>query len=141
MPWSGGAFLVGALAIARMLAAERALPRSGADPQALLHVPAYAGVWDGTLGALALAALAGTMALAVLCFVKVIGLVLLGPPRRSAARGERPAAPRSRGARALAGACVVLGALPACSCHASPGSDRGAPGLPVHPGLDLPGTG
>ena len=46
--------------------------------QALLHVPAYAGVWDGTLGALALAAMAGTMALAVLCFVKVIGLVLLG---------------------------------------------------------------
>ena len=39
---------------------------------------------DGTLGAVGLAALAATMALAVLCFVKVIGLVL------SARRAERP---------------------------------------------------
>ena len=50
-----------------------------------------AGVGDGLAGAVALAALAATAALAVFCFVKVVGLVLLGPPRRptvaAAARG------------------------------------------------------
>ena len=45
-------------------------------------MPAYGGIGDGLAGAIALAALAATAALAVLCFVKVVGLVLLGPPRR-----------------------------------------------------------
>ena len=99
MPWSGGAFLVGALAIAGMPLLN-GFASEWLTLQALLHVPAYAGVWDGTLGALALAALAATMALAVLCFVKVIGLVLLGPPRRSAcAEAVEPAAVDAVGAR------------------------------------------
>ena len=112
MPWTGGAFLVGALAI------------SGVPPlngfasewltlQALLHVSRYGGVGDGLAGALALAALAATAALAVLCFVKVVGLVLLGPPRRPevAAAVEVPVAMRAAMV-ALAGGCVVLGVAP-----------------------------
>lgn len=112
MPWTGGAFLVGALAI------------SGVPPlngfasewltlQALLHVSRYGGIGDGLAGALALAALAATAALAVLCFVKVAGLVLLGPARRPevAAAVEVPVAMRAA-VVALAGGCIVLGVAP-----------------------------
>ena len=96
LPWSGGAFLVGALAIAGMPLLN-GFASEWLTLQALVRVPAYAGVWDGMLGAIALAALAATMALAVLCFVKVIGLVLLGPPRRTACAEavEPPVAMRS----------------------------------------------
>ena len=112
MPWTGGAFLVGSLAIAGIpllngFASEWLLL------QTLLHVPVYGGVVDGTLGAVALAGLAATVALAALCFVKVIGLVLLGPPRRTACAEAIEAPPAMRNAVvALAGACVVLGTVP-----------------------------
>ncbi len=143
MPWSGGAFLVGALAIAGMPLLN-GFASEWLTLQALLHVPAYAGVWDGTLGALALAALAGTMALAVLCFVKVIGLVLLGPPRRSAcAEAIDPPAPMRWALVALAGACVVLGTVPGLILPRltglAPWAD--AADVPMRPGLELPGTG
>ena len=49
LPWSGGAFLVGALAIAGMPLLN-GFASEWLTLQALLHVPAYAGVWDGTLG-------------------------------------------------------------------------------------------
>ena len=143
LPWSGGAFLVGALAIAGMPLLN-GFASEWLTLQALLHTPAYAGVWDGTLGALALAALAATMALAVLCFVKVIGLVLLGPARRSAcADAVEPARPMRWALVALAGACVVLGTVPGLLFSRLtvlapwPGSGD----VPVRPGLDLPGTG
>jgi NADH:ubiquinone oxidoreductase subunit 5 (subunit L)/multisubunit Na+/H+ antiporter MnhA subunit len=112
--------------------------------QALLHVPAYAGVWDGTLGAVALAALAATMAVAVLCFVKVIGLVLLGPPRRSAcAEAVEPAASMRWALVALASACVILGAVPGLLFSRLSGLAPWTDGEPIpsRPGLDLPGTG
>jgi len=112
--------------------------------QAVFHVPAYAGVWDGTLGALALAALAATMALAVLCFVKVIGLVLLGPARRTAcAEAVEPPPPMRLALAALALACVVLGAVPGLvfaplvALAPWPGVDEPS----LRPGLALPGTG
>jgi hydrogenase-4 component B len=143
MPWSGGAFLVGALAIAGMPLLN-GFASEWLTLQALLHVPAYVGVWEGTLGAIGLAALAGTMALAVLCFVKVIGLVLLGPPRRSACADavEPPAAMRSA-LVALAATCVVLGAVPGLLFSRLSSLAPWADGtdLPVQPGLDLPGTG
>lgn len=143
LPWSGGAFLVGALAIAGVPLLN-GFASEWLTLQALLHVPAYAGVWDGTLGALALAALAATVALAVLCFVKVIGLVLLGPPRRSAcAEAVEPAAPMRWALVVLAGACVVLGSVPGLLfsrlTDLAPWAVTG--NVPVRPGLDLPGTG
>src|SRR6266849_5923837 len=81
--------------------------------QALLHVVAYGGTGDGVAGAIALAALAATAALAVLCFVKVVGLVLLGPPRRDAVAAATEAPLEMRTAvLVLAGACVILGVAP-----------------------------
>jgi formate hydrogenlyase subunit 3/multisubunit Na+/H+ antiporter MnhD subunit len=81
MPWTGGAFLVGAMAIAG-LPPLNGFASEWLTLQSLLSVPANGGVGTGLAGALALGALAATAALAVLCFVKVVGLVLLGPPRR-----------------------------------------------------------
>ena len=143
LPWSGGAFLVGALAIAG-IPLLNGFASEWLTLQALLHVPAYAGVWDGTLGALALAALAATMAIAVLCFVKVIGLVLLGPPRRSGcADAVEPPRAMRLSLVTLAGACVVLGTVPGLLFSQltalAPWPDSGD--VPVRPGLELPGTG
>ena len=143
MPRSGGAFLIGALAIAGVPLLN-GFASEWLTLQALLHVPAYAGVLDGTLGAIALAVLAGTMGLAVLCFVKVIGLVLLGPPRRSAcADAQEPPAAMHWALVSLAAACVVLGAIPGLLFSRLSGLAPWANGnsTPVRPGLDLPGTG
>ena len=97
MPWTGGAFLVGAMAIAG-LPPLNGFASEWLTLQALLHVPAYGRRRrTASLGAVALAALAATAALAVFCFVKVVGLVLLGPPRRAGRaprRSEPPAAMR-----------------------------------------------
>src|SRR6266849_143193 len=112
MPWTGGAFLVGSLAIAG-LPPLNGFASEWLTLQALLHVPAYGGIGDGLAGAIALAALAATAALAVLCFVKVVGLVLLGPPRRDevAAAIDAPLEMRTA-VLVLAGACVILGVAP-----------------------------
>ena len=93
MPWTGGAFLIGAIAIAG-LPPLNGFASEWLTLQALLHLPAYGRVGDGTAGAVALAALAATAALAVFCFVKVVGLVLLGPAAQSRGRGGAGAAVR-----------------------------------------------
>ncbi len=143
LPWSGGAFLVGALAIAGMPLLN-GFASEWLTLQSLLHVPGSGSVWDGILGALALAALAATMALGVLCFVKVIGLVLLGPARRTAcAEAVEPPAAMRWALVALAACCVVLGALPGLLFSQLTGLTPWATGneISVRPGLDLPGTG
>ena len=63
MPWTGGAFLVGAMAIAG-LPPLNGFASEWLTLQALLHVTAYGDVGDGIAGAIALAALAATAALA-----------------------------------------------------------------------------
>ena len=144
LPWSGGAFLVGALAIAGMPLLN-GFASEWLTLQALLHVPAYAGRLgrdarrprarcarrdDGARGA----------------------LLRQGdrprPPRAAAALGLR------RGGRAcrrrcasslvtLAGACLVLGTVPGLLFSQlialAPWPDSGD--VPVRPGLELPGTG
>jgi hydrogenase-4 component B len=142
MPWTGGAFLLGAMAIAG-LPPLNGFVSEWLTLQALLHVPAYGGVGDGVAGALALAALAATAALAVLCFVKVVGLALLGPPRRGGvAAAVEVAAPMRAAVVSLALGCVVLGVAPALLYRhlvtlapwpVAGGSSLGA--------LHLPGTG
>ncbi len=141
MPWTGGAFLLGAMAIAG-LPPLNGFVSEWSTMQALLHVPAYGGMIDGTAGAIALAALAATAALAVLCFVKVVGLALLGPPRTiAAARAvEAPVAMRV-GVAALAGACVLLGLAPGLLFGSLVGLAPWAAEGPTTIGLDLPGTG
>ena len=104
MPWTGAAFFVGAMAIAG-LPPLNGFASEWLTLQALLHVPAYGGVGGGIAGAAALAALAATAALAVFCFVKVVGLVLLGPPRRAATAAEAPVEMRAAVVRARRRVC------------------------------------
>ena len=141
LPWTGGAFLVGALAIAGVP------PLNGFSSewvtlQALLHVPAAGRLGDGLAGALALAALAATAALAVLCFVKVTGLVLLGPPRSEAVASatERPR-PMWGAVGVLAVTCVVLGAAPGLLLGSLVSLAPWPAAVPTSIGLHLPSTG
>jgi hydrogenase-4 component B len=141
LPWTGGAFLVGSLAIAG-LPPLNGFSSEWVTLQALLHVPATGHLGDGLAGALALAALAATAALAVLCFVKVTGLVLLGPARSAAvaAATERPGTMRAA-VGALAIACVVLGAAPGLLLASLVSLAPWPAALPTTIGLHLPGTG
>jgi hydrogenase-4 component B len=112
MPWTGGAFLVGAMAIAG-LPPLNGFASEWMTLQALLRVPEYGHVADGAAGAVALGALAATAALALFCFVKVVGLVLLGPPRsEAAATADEAPVPMRLAVGFLALACVVLGVAP-----------------------------
>jgi hydrogenase-4 component B len=141
MPWTAGAFLVGAMAIAG-LPPLNGFASEWLTLQALLHVPSYGGIPTGVAGAIALAALASTAALAVFCFVKVVGLVLLGRPRRHATEVAADAAVPMRAAVvALAIACVALGVAPGLLFGALVGLAPWAGDAPVHVGLPLPGTG
>ncbi len=141
MPWTGGGFLIGAVAIAG-LPPLNGFASEWVTLQSLLRVPAYGGVADGTAGAIALGALAATAALAALCFVKVVGLVLLGPARRDSVANaqEVPGAMRA-GVVALAGACVLLGLAPGLLFGSLVGLAPWAEAAPTTVGLDLPGTG
>ena len=88
MPWTGGAFAVGAMAIAGLP------PLNGfASEWLTLAVAAARRRVAGRVGVALAGAVApprwpATAALAVFCFVKVIGLVLLGSPRRAGVRGR-----------------------------------------------------
>jgi hydrogenase-4 component B len=141
MPWTGTAFAVGAMAIAG-LPPLNGFASEWMTLQALLHLPDYGPFGVALAGAIATAALAATAGLAVLCFVKVIGLVLLGAPRRAQCADAHDTTVGMRGPLVfLAGLCVVLGVVPGLLV---PTLARLGPGnltLARHPGIDLPGTG
>jgi hydrogenase-4 component B len=140
-PVTGGAFLVGSMAIAG-LPPLNGFASEWLTLQALLHVPRYGKVIDGLVGAVGLAALAATAGLAVFCFVKVVGLVLLGPPRREPAVGASAPSVGMRGGVAfLAGGCVVLGVAPGLLFYRLAGLAPWATHLPTRVGVYLPGTG
>lgn len=140
MPWTGGAFALAALAIAG------APPLAGFVAewtllQSLLHVALAGPGWMVLPGAMAVAGLAATAAIALLCFVKAIGLVLLGPPRRPECASAREAPAATRAALAALAACsvalaLVAGPLLGQLAELGPGD---APAVAL--GLDLPGTG
>ncbi len=141
MPWTGGAFLVGAMAIAG-LPPLNGFASEWLTLQALLHVSTYGGAGDAITGALALAALATTAALAVFCFVKVVGLVLLGPPRRQAAAEAVEAPVPMRAALiVLAAVCVALGLVPGLLFGALAELAPWQASVPARADLQLPGTG
>ena len=141
LPWTGAAFLVGAMAIAG-LPPLNGFASEWLTLQALLHVPAYGHVGDGIAGAIALAALASTAALAVFCFVKVVGLVLLGPARHQHLEDEiDEALPVRLAVGFLAFVCVVLGVGPGLLFGALVGLAPWGVEAPTHVGLHLPGTG
>ncbi len=143
MPWTGGAFLLGSMAIAG-LPPLNGFASEWLTLQSLLHVSLFGPLGVALPGAVALAGLAATAALALLCFVKVVGLVLLGRPRRPecAMAVERPAGMRFA-VVSLAGLCVALGVLPGLVVPTLAGL---APGVHGHPAGDasalaIPGTG
>ena len=141
MPWTAGAFLVGAMAISG-LPPLNGFASEWLTLQALLHITANGQVGDGIAGAVALAALAATAALALFCFVKVVGLVLLGPARtEQAAAAEDPPLPMRAALLLLAGACVALGLAPGLLFGPLVGLAPWPAALPTQPGLELPGTG
>ena len=141
MPWTGGAFLVGAMAIAG-LPPLNGFASEWLTLQALLHVATYGHLGDGIAGAIALAALAATAALAVFCFVKVVGLVLLGAPRTQAAAAAEEAPLPMRAAVVFLGlACVALGLAPGLLFGPLVGLAPWSAGAPAHAGLHVPGTG
>ena len=143
MPWTGGAFLVGCMASAG-LPPLNGFASEWLVLQSLVHVVFHQPLGVALAGAAALAGLAATAALALLCFVKVLGLVLLGPPRRAecAAAVDPPAGMRaSMGFLALM--CIALGVLPGLVVPTLFGLAPGAHGaaLARQAGLILPGTG
>jgi hydrogenase-4 component B len=142
LPWTGGSFLVGSMAIAG-LPLLNGFVSEWLTFQALVHgalLPGLSGLACG-LGA---AALAATAALAVLCFVKVCGLVLLGRPRSPGmAAAVEVGRPMRFGMAALAALCVLLGVFPGpviapLLALRQAGTGFGTVGWL---GLTLPGTG
>jgi hydrogenase-4 component B len=141
MPWAGGAFLVGAMAIAG-LPPLNGFASEWLTLQALLRVSQYGRVGDGIAGALALAALASTAALAVFCFVKVVGLVLLGAPRTTAVAAAEDPPPAQRVALVfLALVCVAFGLVPGLLFGVLVGLAPWSADAPTRLGLHVPGTG
>lgn len=141
MPWTGWSFLVGCAAIAP-LPPLNGFASEWLTLQALLHVGYDTSAGVAAAGAAATALLAITAGLAVFCFVKVIGLVLLGRPRtpRTATAAERPVATRVA-VVLLAAACVVLGLIPGLLLPALAGLAPGDPEIAARLRLELPGTG
>ncbi len=113
MPWTGAAFLVGAVAISGLP------PLNGFVSEWLLYLalfdtlgaPGESAAW--LWGALSAPGLALVGALALACFVKAFGGVFLGTPRTEAAARAHES-PRAMLAAMLIGAatCVVLGIAP-----------------------------
>ena len=143
MPWTGGAMLVGCMAIAG-LPPLNGFASEWLTLQSLIHAALHRPVAGALVAGAAVAALAATAALALLCFVKVVGLALLGAPRRpECAAAVDPAIGMRAGMAVLACTCVVLGLAPGLVLPTlaalAPGEHRFA--LSRHVGLVLPGTG
>ncbi len=109
MPVTAALFLAGAVAICGLP------PFNGFASELVVYLGlARAAVAPGTAWAgLAAPLLAATGALAVACFVKVVGVVFLGTARSAAAGAAHEAPARMLAAMAvLAGACALLGVAP-----------------------------
>ncbi|HEY7890995.1 MAG TPA: proton-conducting transporter membrane subunit [Solirubrobacteraceae bacterium] len=143
MPWAGGAFLIGSMAIAG-LPPLNGFASEWLVLQSLLHVAFHHPLGVALAAAVALAGLAATAALALLCFAKVVGLVLLGPPRRSeCAEAVDPPMGMRAGMVALAAMCIALGLLPGFVLPTLTGLAPGGRGVVLtrHAGLLLPEAG
>lgn len=143
MPWTGGALLIGCMAIAG-LPPLNGFASEWLVLQSLLHAAFHQPLGVAVAGAVALAGLAATAALALLCFANVAGLVLLGAPRRAeCATAVDPPIGMRAGMGALALMCVALGLLPGLVLPTLAGLATGthgsAPAIGV--GLIVPGTG
>jgi hydrogenase-4 component B len=140
-PWTGWAILIGCGAIAG-LPPLNGFASEWLTAQSLLRLPVFGGVRDGTLGAIALAALAATAALAVYCFVKVAGQALLGAPASAAVERatEVPLAMHAA-TTSLAAGCVALGLAPGLLYGRLVELGPGSQGIELTAGLSVPGSG
>ena len=140
MPWTGSSVLVGALAMA-------SVPLLGLFAsewmtfQALLEMGRDAGVGLAIAGGLAAATLGATAAVGAFCFVKLIGLALLGRPRTEGFREARevPRAMRSP-VVVLGGVCVALGLVPGLLLPRLADLAPGEGTIDLGPGLSAPGA-
>ncbi|MEI8081842.1 MAG: proton-conducting transporter membrane subunit, partial [Actinomycetes bacterium] len=108
MPWTAGFFILGAMAIAG-IPPLNGFVSEWLTLQSLIHLALddAAVPWSGPLAA---AVLAATAAMAVLGFVKVVGLVFLGQPRTDQAADAREVGwPMRVGQALLAVMCVGVG--------------------------------
>lgn len=111
MPWTGAAFLTGAVAISGLP------PLNGFVSEFLIYVGAFQGGVAGGIAAaapflLAIASLALIGGLAAACFTKAFGIVFLGEPRSEhAARAHEPGLPMRVPMLLLAFSCVAIGCL------------------------------
>lgn len=141
MPWTGAAFFVGAMAIAG-IPPLNGFASEWVTLQALIQLASDLPAGFAVAGVLAVAGLAATAAVALYAFVKVVGLVLLGPPRTEAA-GQAREMPSSMTSAVtfLAAMCLVLGlfagALVPLLAELAPAPVRLSSGAT----LELPGTG
>ena len=141
MPWTGGAFLVGALAIAGVPPLN-GFASEWLTLQALVHAAFGPSLGVGLAAAVAAAGLAATAALAAFAFLKATGLVLLGAARRPEAAAAREAVGGMRLAPLLlAAGCIALGAVPGLLVPALMELAPQPRGLASEPSLAVPGTG
>jgi hydrogenase-4 component B len=112
MPITGTAFLAGSMAIAGV-PPFNGFASEWLTLQALIQLALHGSAAGTALGALAAAALAATAALAVFCFVKVVGLVLLGTHRqKAAAASSEVSSSMTAPVMFLAGLCLAIGVVP-----------------------------
>ncbi len=141
MPWTGGAFLVGAAAIAG-LPPLNGFVSEWMILQALVHAAFGPVLGVGLAAGVAAAGLAATAAIAGFAFLKAAGLALLGAARTPAAAAAREVGGGMRLAPPmLAAACVALAAVPGLIVSALARLAPTPYELPSAPGLALPGTG
>ncbi len=141
LPIAGGCFLIGSMAIAG-LPPLNGFASEWLTIQSLVHLSRFGSFIDSISGAIALALLATTAALAVLCFVKVIGLVLLGAARtRENTASKLPSKSMDVSLGFLALCCIILGTIPGIVFTKM--ASLGPWNLEVRSslGLHLPGTG
>jgi hydrogenase-4 component B len=141
MPWTGAACAVGVLAIAGVpllngFASEWLILES------LIHAAIGSGHAGGVASAVAMAVVAATIGISLLCFVALGGRALLGRPGSDGARDAAEVGVAMRtGVVLLAGVCVLLGTFPGVvvapllRIRAVPSGTVGVSGL------WLPGTG
>jgi len=143
MPLTGTAFLAGSMAIAGV-PPFNGFASEWLTLQALVQLALHGGPAGTALGALAAAALAATAALAVFCFVKVVGLVLLGAHRQKAVANSHEVSVSMTGPVIfLAGLCLAIGVVPGVVLgpigHLSPYGPLPASALGIT--LVVPGSG
>ncbi len=138
MPWTTAAFAIGAVAICALP------PLNGLVSELLVYLGLFQALDSAHVAAVAIAipALATAGALALLCFVKVLGTAFLGQPRTPAAERAVECGPSMRlPMLLLAVACAGVGVLPGAVLPAFAGLLRQwLPGPSPEPESLLPAT-